>query len=234
MWCFKSFSDWVLTTVIKLYSILFYSSQFNCLLKSNVSVCQTLENHRRCHPYRTMIMILWWGRVCLQVNHRVSWCIQNHLALNALKTVEILVDFRRRSTTPTPITLVDSPVSSLEYFRFLGTTITQDLNWERNICSLTKKVQQMMFFLQQLKKSNLPNTMMVHSYNSIIESILTSSITICHCQGQGGCNTSSALPRGWSTTCPGPWGGQKGLWPTPLTQDTNFLTLSSLVGGCSP
>ncbi|KAK0141809.1 hypothetical protein N1851_020517 [Merluccius polli] len=35
-----------------------------------------------------------------------------------------------------------------------------------------------MYFLQQLKKFNLPRTMMVHFYSSIIESILPSSITI--------------------------------------------------------
>lgn len=35
-----------------------------------------------------------------------------------------------------------------------------------------------MYFLRQVKKFNLPKTMMVHFYSSIIESILTSSITI--------------------------------------------------------
>ena len=66
----------------------------------------------------------------------------------------------------------------MESFRFLGTTIAQDLKWEQNICSLIKKAQQRMFFLRQLKTFNLPKTMMVNFYTSIIESILTSSITI--------------------------------------------------------
>src|SRR4029434_6369446 len=44
--------------------------------------------------------------------------------------------------------------------------------------SLTKKAQQRMYFLRQLKKFNLPKTMMVHFYTCIIESILTSSIII--------------------------------------------------------
>ena len=35
-----------------------------------------------------------------------------------------------------------------------------------------------MYFLRQLKKFNLPKTMMVHFYTCIIESILTSCITI--------------------------------------------------------
>ncbi|KAK0131376.1 hypothetical protein N1851_033919 [Merluccius polli] len=76
------------------------------------------------------------------------------------------------------ITLCDSTIDTVESFHFLGTIISQDLKWELNISSLIKKAQQRMYFLRQLKKFNLPRTMMVHFYSSIIESILTSSITI--------------------------------------------------------
>src|SRR4029434_10042347 len=76
-----------------------------------------------------------------------------------------------------PITLRDSPVDTAESFRFLGTIISQDLKWELNISSLTKRAQQRMYFLRQLK-FNLPKAMMVHFYTCIIESILTSSITV--------------------------------------------------------
>ena len=66
----------------------------------------------------------------------------------------------------------------MESFRLLDTILSQDLKWELNISSLIKKAQQRMYFLWQLKKFNLPKTMMVHFYTAIIESILTSSITI--------------------------------------------------------
>ncbi|KAM4595720.1 uncharacterized protein V3H82_003110 [Fundulus diaphanus] len=90
----------------------------------------------------------------------------------------MVVDFRKNSAPATPITLCDSTIDTVESFRFLGTIISQDLKWELNINSLTKKAQQRMYFLRQLKKFNLPRTMIVHFYSSIIESILTSSITI--------------------------------------------------------
>ncbi|KAK3514282.1 hypothetical protein QTP70_012898 [Hemibagrus guttatus] len=79
---------------------------------------------------------------------------------------------------PPPVILCDSPVTSVESFRFLGTTITKELKWEQNIRSLTKKAQQRMYFLQQLKKFLLPVKMLVNFYTAIIESILTSSITV--------------------------------------------------------
>ncbi|KAK0138683.1 putative RNA-directed DNA polymerase from transposon BS [Merluccius polli] len=110
-----------------------------------------------------------------EADHLVTWCHQNNLELNTLKTVEMVVDFRKNSASPAPITLCDSTIDTVD---FLGTIISQDLKWELNISSLIKKDQQRMYILRQLKKFNLPRTMMVHFYSSIIESILTSSITI--------------------------------------------------------
>jgi len=116
-----------------------------------------------------------WSSPPTEIDHLVTWCGQNNLDLYALKTVEMVVDFLKNSAPPAPITLCDSPVDDVESFRFLGTTVTQDLRWELNISSITKKAQQRM---RQLKQFNLPKTMMVHFYTTIIESILTFSITI--------------------------------------------------------
>lgn len=69
--------------------------------------------------------------------------MQNNLDHNALKKVEMIVGFGRSSATPSPITLFDSSITSVECFCFLSK------EWERNIFSLTKQAQQRMFFLQQ-------------------------------------------------------------------------------------
>ncbi|XP_077947179.1 uncharacterized protein LOC144388805 [Gasterosteus aculeatus] len=90
----------------------------------------------------------------------------------------MVVDFQRNVSLPSPIILCDSPVTTVDSFRFLGSIITQDLKWGLNISSITKKAQQRLFFLRQLKKFNLPKTMMVHFYTAIMESILCSSITV--------------------------------------------------------
>ncbi|KAK3548750.1 hypothetical protein QTP70_020334, partial [Hemibagrus guttatus] len=82
------------------------------------------------------------------------------------------------SSPPPPVILCDSLVTSVESFRFLGTTITKELKWEQNIRSLTKNAQQRMYFLRQLKTFLLPVKMWVNFYTAIIEYILTSSITV--------------------------------------------------------
>uniref|UniRef100_A0AAV2KWR9 AAA+ ATPase domain-containing protein n=1 Tax=Knipowitschia caucasica TaxID=637954 RepID=A0AAV2KWR9_KNICA len=112
-----------------------------------------------------------------EVDRLVSWCSGNNLELNAQKTVEMIVDFRKSTVPPPPPSLIDSPITSVESYRFLGTTITQDLKWEPTISSLIKKAQQRMYFLRQLRKVKLPAQMLVQFYTAIIESILTSSVT---------------------------------------------------------
>ncbi|KAK3548172.1 hypothetical protein QTP70_005203 [Hemibagrus guttatus] len=100
----------------------------------------------------------------------VSWSSVNNLELNSLKTVEMIVDFRKNPAPLPPVILCDSPVTSVESFCFLGTTITKGLKWEQNISFLTKKAQQRKFLL--------PVKMLVNFYTTIIESILTSFITV--------------------------------------------------------
>lgn len=62
-----------------------------------------------------------------EVEQLALWCGQNHLELNPLKTVEMTVDFRRSPPALSPLTILNSTVSTVDTFRFLGTTISRDL-----------------------------------------------------------------------------------------------------------
>ncbi len=91
-----------------------------------------------------------------EVKELAVWCSLNNLELNTLKTVEMIVDFRRNPPALPPLTIMNNTVNAVESFRFLGTTISQDLKWNTHIDSIVKKAQQRMYFLRQLKKFNLP------------------------------------------------------------------------------
>ncbi len=65
----------------------------------------------------------------------------------------------------------------MESFRFLGTTISQDLKWDIHIDSHCKKAQRL-YFLHRLKKLNLPQAQMIQFYSAVIESVLCSSVTV--------------------------------------------------------
>ncbi len=111
-----------------------------------------------------------------EVEQLAIWCSHNNLELNTLKTVEMIVDFRRNPPAFPPLTIMDSTVAAVESFKFLGTTISQDLKWDNHIDSIVKKAQQRLYFLRQLR--NLPQELLKQFYSAIIESVLCSSITV--------------------------------------------------------
>ncbi len=90
----------------------------------------------------------------------------------------MIVDFRRNPPALPPLTIMNSTVTAVESFGFLGTTISQDLKWDNHIDSIAKKAQQRLYFLRQLRKFNLPQELLKQFYSAIIESVLCSSITV--------------------------------------------------------
>ncbi len=64
-----------------------------------------------------------------EVKELALWYSLNNLELNTLKTVEMIMDFRRNL----PATIMNSTVTAVEAFRFLGTTISQDQKWNNHI-----------------------------------------------------------------------------------------------------
>ncbi len=78
--------------------------------------------------------------------------------------MEMIVDFRRNPPAlppPPPLTIMNNTVTAVESFRFLGTTISQDVKWDNQIGSMVKKAQQRQYFLRQLKKFNLPQELLI-------------------------------------------------------------------------
>jgi hypothetical protein len=109
-----------------------------------------------------------------EVKQLVQWCSQHHLELNHKKTVEMTEDFQR---CPPPHTIQNDIVSTVDSFRFLGTTISQDLKWCPHIYSVQKKAQQRLYFLRQLRKFNLPKELLTTFYSAIIQSVRFGSAT---------------------------------------------------------
>ncbi len=90
----------------------------------------------------------------------------------------MIVDFRRNLPALPPLTIMNSTVTAVESFRFLGTTISQDLKWDNHIDSIVKKAQQRLYFFHQLRKFNLPQELQIQFYSAVIESVFCTSITV--------------------------------------------------------
>ena len=88
----------------------------------------------------------------------------------------MIVDFRKRKTPLAPI-IVNGDSIEIS-FKFLCTIISSDLGRENTTDTVVKKAQQRLFFLRQLKKSELRREILVQFYRSAIESILAFSIRV--------------------------------------------------------
>ncbi len=101
---------------------------------------------------------------CTRVTAHLN-CSLNNLEMNTLPP-------------PPPLTIMNSTVTTVVPFRFLGTTISQDLKWDNHMESSVKKAQQRLYFLRQLRKFYLPQELLIQIYSAIIESVLCTSITV--------------------------------------------------------
>ncbi|XP_068098274.1 L-amino-acid oxidase-like [Hyperolius riggenbachi] len=82
-----------------------------------------------------------------EVERISNWCRDNNLVLNAAKTVELVVDFRRNPPPLPPVLIGGTEVSRVTSVQFLGMTLTNNLKWGQNTSKIQKKSQQRLFFL---------------------------------------------------------------------------------------
>ena len=80
------------------------------------------------------------------------WCQENNLSLNANKTKEIIMDFRKQQWEHPPIHIDGTVVEKVESIMFLGVHITDKMKWSTHANSVVKKAQQRLFNLRRLKK----------------------------------------------------------------------------------
>ena len=111
----------------------------------------------------------------------VKWCDSHFLQLNVSKTKEMIVDFRKNVPDEhVPLTIHGDVIEQAKEYKYLGTTITNRLDWSINVHATQKKANQRLFFLRQLKKMHLDNTLLVLFYKSIIQSILLFNLICFH------------------------------------------------------
>ena len=60
----------------------------------------------------------------------------------------------------------------------MSTHISNDLSWSVNSAEILKKANQRLYFLRKLKAYGVNQCILVNFYRAIIESVLTSSITV--------------------------------------------------------
>ena len=106
-----------------------------------------------------------------------EWCADNDLELNMKKTKEIIIDFRKKSTPIVPLQINGADVDIVDAFTFLGLEITDSLDWHQHTNSIISKAQRL-YFLRRVRSFKVNQSILLHFYRGIIESILTKGIIV--------------------------------------------------------
>ncbi|KAK1806963.1 hypothetical protein P4O66_005446, partial [Electrophorus voltai] len=92
-----------------------------------------------------------------EVQELVIWYKVNNLYLNVDKTKEMVVDFRRARQDHSPLAIKGSSVEIVKNAKFVGVHLAENLTWTMNTSSITKRAQQRLYFLRNLRKAHLPS-----------------------------------------------------------------------------
>ncbi|KAI4889637.1 hypothetical protein NFI96_003621 [Prochilodus magdalenae] len=113
-----------------------------------------------------------------EVDSLVAWCTKNNLTLNTDKTKEMIVDMRKERRPHQALFIRGLEVERVSSFKYLGVHISDDLTWTLNTTYVLKRAQQRLYFLRRLRKFGMSPRILSNFYSCIIESILTSCITV--------------------------------------------------------
>ncbi|XP_059506611.1 uncharacterized protein LOC132210466 [Stegostoma tigrinum] len=111
-----------------------------------------------------------------EIEGLVTGCNENNLSLNAGKTKEMIIDFRKRRGERSPIYINGDDVERVSCIKFLGVRITNHLSWTSHIDVTVKKTQQRLFFLRRLRKFVMSVRLLTNFYRCTIETKLSECI----------------------------------------------------------
>ena len=74
-----------------------------------------------------------------KVRDLAVWCQDNNLSLNVIKTKEMIVDYRKKTTEHAPKLINGAAVEQVESFKFLGVHITNKLTWSKHTKTVLKR-----------------------------------------------------------------------------------------------
>ncbi|KAK0146750.1 RNA-directed DNA polymerase from mobile element jockey [Merluccius polli] len=108
-----------------------------------------------------------------EVSNFTKWCRDNFLAVNANKTKEMVIDFRRHKSEIPNSTVNDKTIERVSSYKYLGIEIDDKLKFEICTTSKVNKLQQRMFFLRKLNYFQVDCTILELFYKTVLQSVLS-------------------------------------------------------------
>jgi hypothetical protein len=106
-----------------------------------------------------------------QVQEFVSYCEENYLELNVMKTKELIIDFRKCRPSLEPIMINNSEVQRTSKYKYLGVVMDDCLSWHDHIDHLCKKLNPRLYCLRKMSKFKVDQNVMQLFYQAVISSV---------------------------------------------------------------
>ena len=108
----------------------------------------------------------------LTIRQFTESCERDGLQLNAKKTKEMIIDFSRNDHQLQQLRINNENIERTSSYKYLGTTITQDLKWDKNIKKLCLKAWKKMCYVRMLRMFNINGRIISTFYRSVVESTI--------------------------------------------------------------
>lgn len=105
-------------------------------------------------------------------DHVSQWTDDNHCKINAAKTKEMIISFKRSRPQIPPLTINNTVIEHVSHSKLLGVIISDDLKWDRHIDYICSKASKRLHFLTRLKRSGVEVPELLDYYRSVIRSVL--------------------------------------------------------------
>ncbi|KAL3987990.1 autism susceptibility protein [Sarotherodon galilaeus] len=103
----------------------------------------------------------------------VDWCQLNYLQINASKTKELVVDFRRHKHPPLqPLNIQGMDIEAVDSYRYLGVHLNSKLDWTHNSDALYRKGQSRLYLLRRLRSFGVEGPLLKTFYDSVVASAI--------------------------------------------------------------
>ncbi len=102
----------------------------------------------------------------------VERCRLYYLQLNTSKTKELVVDFSRWKTPPTPVSIQGVDVDTVQDYRYVGVHLDSKLDWAKDTEAVHKRGQNQVYFRWRLHSFNVCSTVLRMFYQSVVASAI--------------------------------------------------------------
>ena len=106
------------------------------------------------------------------VTHLERWAVQNKMELNAKKTKDMWITFKKSCPIPAPINIGTTELERVSEFKLLGVYVQNDLKWNTHVSSIVSKACKRIHYLRVCRTAHLPRDIGLTTYITKIRPVL--------------------------------------------------------------